>query len=916
MALAAGTRLGQFEIIEPLGAGAMGEVYLARDEKLGRQVAIKVLPDFFAQDPQRLSRLEREAKTLASLDHPNIGALYDFQHEGDLLFLVMQLIPGDTLAERIKRGPIPVDEALPIFVQIAHALEAAHEQSVVHRDLKPANIKVASDGKVKVLDFGLAKTYKAGDGESADDSSLSTSQSLTQDGAILGTPRYMSPEQARAKNVDQRTDIWAFGCTFFEALTGQPPFDGATTADLVVKILRDTPDWSQLPRETPESVRSILRRCLERDSRRRLKYAGDIAIVLEEAQDALPEYLPSETGGDGRNSGKPISSKKNSFFAIAVVLLVAFAGTTWWMTRPEPASSPSEELAVAEAEPKPVRRFSIGLSAEYPIKRPNPVIGDNPLALSPDGRTLVYVSESDGKTQLIARRLDELEARPIPGSEYAWSPFFSPDGLWVGYQQRGNEHPKLMKIPVKGGVPVPLADSEFPFGGSWGDDGNIVFGWSLGSGIWRVSAEGGTAEMITTLDREAGESMHAYPQVVQGGDAMLVMVGLIPPDADHGRITIRNSETKERRIIADDVGRALYVPSGHIVYPRAGELLAIPFDLDTLEVTGSEVPVTESRMAVPGVFPRSFTFSAEGTMVYIPLDKDTGEARTLVWVDRQGNEEPIALPVRPYSSVRISPDGTRLAVDHLDFENVWVCDLNRGSTQRLTFAAGRNYRPIWANNGEHIIFLSSRLEYTAIYSKRADGVGNAKRIVTDPLYPYPEAISPDGKTLVFRSVAVSKPTSYVSMDGDGEPSVLLEGKFQERNVRISPDGKWMSYESAETGRFEIYVQSFPDAGAKWQVSIEGGQQAVWNPDGSELFYWEGVRLMAVDIEMEPIFSARDPKPLFVMPSKVSYDVSPDGERFVVIKEGAGTAWATELIVVENWFEELKRLAPPYATKRD
>ena len=708
-----GTKLGTFEIINLLGKGGMGEVYRARDSKLGRDVAIKVLPESFASDPERLARFEREAQTLASLNHPNVATVHGFEHDTDqgVHYLVMEHIDGETLGERIAGGALSVSDALPLFIDIAHGLDAAHEAGIVHRDLKPDNVKINEEGVVKILDFGIAKS--AGESQPHDPKASTTPMSpiaVTAEGTFLGTPVYMSPEQARGKTVDKRTDIWAFGCCLFEALTGKLPFEGDTVADTVGAILEREPDWDELPTATPDAVRKLLQRCLEKESRRRLSSAGDIAIALEDIQEGLKRDSQS-----GKAFSTPHTEKRVPVWVMGIiVLLVVIVGavlmlapsdSAWRMTRPDPTSSRSGELANAVPEAKPVRRFSIGLSPEYPIKRPNPVIGDNPLALSPDGKTLVYVSESGGKTQLIARQLDQLEARPIPGSEYAWSPFFSPDGLWVGYQQRGNEHPKLMKIPVKGGVPVPLADSEFPFGGSWGDDGNIVFGWSLGSGIWRVSAEGGTAEMITTLDREAGESLHAYPQVVQGGDAMLVMVGLIPPDADHGRITIRNSETKDLRIIADDVGRALYVPSGHIVYARAGELLAIPFDLDTFEVSGSEVPVTESRMAVPGAFPRSFTFSAEGTMVYIPLDKDTGEARTLVWVDRQGNEEPIALPVRPYSSVRISPDGTRLAVDHLDLENVWVCDLNRGSTQRLTFAEGSNYRPIWAVNGEQIIFL-------------------------------------------------------------------------------------------------------------------------------------------------------------------------------------------------------------------
>ena len=905
MPLSAGMLLGQFQIIEPLGAGAMGEVYLARDKKLGRQVAIKVLPESFSKDPERLSRLEREAKTLASLDHPNIGALYDFEQVDGVFFLVLQLIPGETLAAQIERGPIPIEEALPLFVQVAFALEAAHQQSVVHRDLKPANIKVASNGEVKVLDFGLAKTQPSSYGDSGDDSTLKSSGSLTQDGAILGTPKYMSPEQARAKNVDRRTDIWAFGCTFFEALTGKPPFDGDTTADLVVKILRDTPDWSLLPADTPAIILSILRRCLERDSRRRLKDAGDIAIALEEAQDALGEQVPAAV----EETLQKAAPKTSLFLAVAVVLLVSFAGAVWWATRSTPAGTLSEGLTSIAAEPKPVRRFSIGLSEEYPIKRPNPVIGDIPLALSPDGMTLVYVSESGGKAQLIVRRLDQLEAHPIPGSDYAWMPFFSPDGKWIGFQQRGNESPKLMKLPIEGGVPIPLDDNELTFGGFWTDDGRILYGRNLGLGIWEVPEDGGTPELITSVDRAAGESVHAYPQVLPEGKALLYSAGLMPPDANRGRAILFTGAQNESKTLVEDMGRTIYVPSGHIVYPRAGVLMALVFDLETLETVGSEVPVTESRMTTDGAFPRSFTFSADGTMVYIPLDADIGMVRSIVWVDRQGKEEPISLPVRPYSTVRISPNGTRLAVDHIDLEEVWICDLERGSTQRLTFDPASDYRPVWTTDGERVVFLSARLEDTGIFSKRADGVGTVDHLVMNAGYPYPEAISPDGKMLVFRPVASVSPTSYVSMDGNGEPEVLLEGKFNERNVRISPDGKWMSYESAETGRFEVYVQSFPDAGAKWQVSIEGGEEAVWNPDGSELFYWEGVRLMAVDVDVEPTFSASDPQPLFEMPSKVSYDIAPDGERFVVITEGESKAWGTELIVVENWFEELKRLAP-------
>ena len=424
MTLDPGTTLGTFEIKGILGKGGMGEVYRALDTKLGREVAIKVLPEDFAADPERLTRFEREAKTLASLNHNHIGALYDFKQDGEVRFLVMELVQGETLADRIDRGPLSVDQTLPLFVQIAEALEAAHENGIIHRDLKPANIIITPGEEVKVVDFGIAKSIEPVRASAPTDPTLvSNPIKVTTDGTILGTPSYMSPEQARGQEVDRRTDIWAFGCTFFEALTGKPPFEAATRADLVVKILGDTADWSQLPRDTPEIVRSILRRCLERDTRRRLKDAGDIAIALEEAQGAMREYLSLETNEAARSSGKK-TGIRGLIPVIVTVLMVSLAGALWWMTRSDETSSRSGELANAVLEPKPVRRFSIGLSAEYPIKRPNPVIGDNPLALSPDGRTLVYVSESGGKTQLIARELDQLEARPIPGSEYAWSSFF------------------------------------------------------------------------------------------------------------------------------------------------------------------------------------------------------------------------------------------------------------------------------------------------------------------------------------------------------------------------------------------------------------------------------------------------------------------------------------------------------------
>lgn len=914
MLLKPGSHLGHFEILGPLGAGGMGEVYRAQDTKLERHVAIKVLPASFAAEPDRLSRLGREARMLAALNHANIGGLYDFQEFEETHFLVMELIAGESLEDRLLRGPLPLDEALPIFAQVARALEAAHERGIVHRDLKPGNIMVGADGETKVLDFGLAKAFGKDADESGEDSSVEAGrQNLTAEGIAVGTPTYMSPEQARAKDVDKRTDIWALGCTLYESLTGRPPFKGNTPADLIAHILRDTPELDALPAHTPESVRNLIRRCLERDRRNRLKDAGDIALTLEDAQTALVSGSFERPSGTGAGPAPPTSNSNNSqrVAAISAVIALLCAGILVWVLRGKPSSPlpPPEKKTTVVPTPKQVRRFSIGLSAQYPLKRPNPIIGDSVITISPDGQTLVYVAEFNNTTQLIARRIDRLEARPIAGTEGAWSPFFSPDGKWLGYQERGNEKPKLMKIPIEGGVAEPLADTPLPMGASWGEDDSIVFGRNLMLGLGRVPADGGPTEDATTLDRTLGEITHGYPQLLRGGKLLIHGVAALPLHCDRTRIFAVSLETGERRQIARDVGKGMYVPSGHFVYPRAGAFFAIPFDLDRLTTTGRETRVTESRMATASSVPRNYCFSEDGTLVYVPVASEAESARTLVWVDREGNEEQISAPARPYLTVRLSPDDSQAVFDHVDFSDVWIYDVNRGTTQRLTFDPTSDYRPIWTPDGSRVVFLSSRAQETAIYSKRADGVGAVEHLVTHPEYPYPNAMTPDGKTLIFTPVASVAPVYFADVEGGRPAEVLFGGDFNERDVRISPDGRWISYESSETGRFEIYVQSFPELGAKWQVSLTGGENAVWRADGKEMFYWEGDWLMAVTVETEPTFSAGDPKALFEMDSHLAYDAASDGQRFIVIKEGASPAWASELIVVQNWFEELKRLVP-------
>lgn len=917
MPLEPGTRINQFEILTLLGTGAMGEVYRARDSRLDREVAIKVLPESFVRDPERVGRFELEARTLASLDHPNIGALYDFQEADGMRFLVMQLIDGETLEERIEHGPVPVEEALPIFVQIAQGLEAAHLRGIIHRDLKPANVKLKPDGQVKVLDFGLAKSFEPEGAQTERDSSLTATGAaarLTSEQAILGTPSYMSPEQARARDVDRRSDIWAFGCTLFEALTGKPPFEGATTADLIVKILRETPDWSLLPESVPESVRTILRRCLERDPRKRLKDAGDIAIALEEAAANLDTGRPE--AGESDAAGEVVRSAGGRPFALTLagltIVLFGVIAAVWLGTRAPTDSRPASRhsgIPVVE-EPKEIRRFSITLSSAYPLKRPNPIIGDNVIALSPDGSTLVYVTGVGNDTQLVLRKLDSLESKPIAGTSGAWNPFFSPDGESLGFQQRSGPEPKIMKIPVEGGVPVPLAPAPLPLGGSWGEDDMIVFGRNISTPLGQVSADGSHFEELKPVEEKWKGYSEGFPQLLPDGRGIVFGAARIP-HSDHSNLFYAERPGGSRTLIAEDVGRSFYVPSGHMVYPRAGALLALPYDIDKKKPTGPEVPVTESRMASAGTVPRQFCFSEDGDMIYVPESSQAESARTIVWVDREGVETRIPIAARPYDTVRLSPDDSMLALDLIDLEDVWIYSLKRGTTQRLTFTAGSDYRPIWHAEGERVVFLSSRESDTAIFSKRADGSSDAERWVTNPEYPYPNDVSPDGQSLIFSPVATTSPVYVVEKGSPDSPEALFDGRHGEQDVRFSPDGNWISYESKETGRYEVYVQSFPEQDAKFQISLEGGEDAVWSPVGDELFFWEGKVLMCVEVETGETFSFGEPKPLFEMHSKINYDVSSDGQRFVIIKEGEASHWATELIVVENWFEELKRLAPAF-----
>ena len=917
MALTLGTRLGVYEVTAPIGEGGMGQVYRARDTKLDRDVAIKILPEAFAHDADRLARFQREAKTLASLNHPNIAAIYELEESGGMTALVMELVAGDDLSQRIARGAITMDEALPIARQIADALEAAHEQGVIHRDLKPANIKIRADGAVKVLDFGLAKAFDP-TGASSPSATMSPTISIhaTQAGILLGTAAYMPPEQARGKPVDKRADLWSFGCVLFEMLTGHRPFVGETISDVLAKIIERDPDWNALPAKTPRSIRTLLRRCLEKDPRRRLDSAAVARLEIEEASNT-----PATNGisvGDVNRDVHPARWPLLAPVAVAVLAAAVGAITTWTVTRPAQAPSP------------PVNRFAITLPPAQPITFS---INDRDVAISADGTRLVYTAGD--QAQLMVRAIDQLDAVPLAGIANARAPFLSPDGRWIGFFDRLDEgfttgpvvqRGALKKVSTSGGPPIAICTlTGASRGASWGPDDSIVFATSdLSTGLLRVPASGGEPEVLTKPDTARGERDHYFPSVLPGARGVLFTISAGGGVADR-QVAVLDLKTGRRRTLIRSGSQAEYVETGHLIYTDGGTLWAVRFDLATLNVLGDPAPLIEQVLTLGAA---DFTISRRGTLVYVPVGG--GTSRSLVWVTRQGAEAPIAAPPREYVSARLSPDGKRVALQILDQSTeVWTWDFARGKLTRLTFGPSGNYGPLWTPDGRHIIFGSPRdaPNRSNLYRRSADGMGIDERLTTSAHQQRTNAMSPDGKRLVLEEQMGMAGYDFMLLSLEGTPRVepLLQTPFDERNAAISPDGRWMAYESNETGRLQIYVRPFPNvADARYQISTGGGRTPAWAPNGHDLFYVNRASIMAVTVQLTPTFSAGNPTKLFDAPSLLldgrfigtgtggtnrTYDVSRDGQRFLMIKNNAGSsdgnASPASMVVVQNWFEELK-----------
>jgi serine/threonine-protein kinase len=915
VALVPGTRIGPYEILAAVGAGGMGEVYRARDTKLQRDVAIKILSGTFAGDLDRIERFSREAQLLASLNHPNIAHIHGFD-DTTTPALVMEFIDGPTLADRIAKGAIPLDEALPIASQIAEALEAAHDHGVIHRDLKPANIKVRPDGAVKVLDFGLAKAFEPA-GSVAGNATMSPTLSLhaTQAGLILGTAAYMPPEQAKGRPVDRRADLWSFGCVLYEMLTGRQPFVGETISDVLAKVIERDPDWSALPPTTPNSVRTLLRRCFEKDRRRRLDSAAMARIEIDEASRPQPREEHAAVAINSRKTrrGWP------AWAAVALALTIGSAAViaTWAATR-RPVTVPS-----------PLARFAIALPTGEPLAFS---INDRDLAIAPDGSRIAYAAGA--QAQLMVRALDQLDATPLPGVTNARAPFFSADGRWICFFDRLDEgvttgptgqRGALKKVSTSGGPPITIASlTGASRGASWGPDDTIVFATSdPATGILRVRAAGGESEVLTTPDAAQGERDHYFPSMLPGGRGLLFTIAT-KAGSFHYQVAVRDLQTGQQRTLIQSGSHAEYVDTGHLVYADGGALWAVPFDPVAMEVRGDPVPLPEQVLTLGAA---NFTVSKSGTLVYMPVN--ASEARSLVWVTREGREEPTGAPPRGYATARIAPDGTRAVLQITEGKSdVWTWDFTRQVMVRLTVGPNRFFAPIWAKDGGAVFYGSviPTAEGWNLYRRSADGAGAASALTTGPGQKRINTVSPDGTHLVFEEETAAGDYDLMLLSLEGTPRVepLLNTPFDERNAAVSPDGRWMAYESNESSQSQIYVRPFPNVGdgGPYQISTSGGRTPLWSPTGHDLFFVNGSSVMAANVQVSPTFNAGSPVKLFDAPwllldgrfansgTNRTYDVSPDGRRFLMIKLNAADGGASRMILVQNWFEELKAKAPP------
>jgi serine/threonine protein kinase len=891
MSITPGARIGPYEVVSPLGQGGMGVVYRARDTQLLRDVAVKLLPEHFANDSERLGRFQREAQVLASLNHPNIAQVYGFQQTSNSGAIVMELVDGETLADRLRRGPIPVDETISIAKQIVDALQAAHSRAIVHRDLKPANIKITSDGKVKVLDFGLAKAF-AGEDSAADPSNSPTLMSQSLAGVIVGTAAYMSPEQARGSSVDARADIWAFGCVLYEMLTSKPVFTGNTVTDIIAKVIEGRPNWDLLPDDTPLLVRTLLASTLTKERSARLQHIDDARVFLNSM--LVAEVARTPQGAE--------HSRRGNYLAVgitaAAILAALFFAVVYFRQAPGQASQIRFEFST---------RTATGSQPDTP-------------AISPDGQSIAYTVQNEGKTSIWIRQLGDLNAKPLAGTENGTSPFFSTDGRQIGFFADG----KLKKISVAGGPPTALADTMLPIPGSWNRDGQILFASVAGTNlprIVRVSESGGAVTPVTKPDTSANvgdvfpqflpDGRHfLYVSTTNDGAQMELYAGSLDDDT---RVHI----SSHGRLARNFAGR--YAPPGYLLWSREGNLIAQRFNAKRLTLEGDPITIVDN--AGP------FWVSEQGTLVYRNLTAlaALGGSTQLVWADRNGKLDAPFGEAADHNSIRLSRDGRRVAFDSVSGNNrdIWVTDLVRGVTTRLTSDPAEDFNPEWSPNGEQIVFASRRnngVLHTFVRSSIAVGSEEALLTADPDIFDGPDDWSPDGKYVAYVR-GPAKISGLIDiwikpMFGDGKPFPYVQSKtLIQANSRLSPDGRWLAYTTNESGINQIVVQPFPDAnGGKWQISANGGIWPAWRADGRELYYIAlDAKLTAVPINNAGRgFNPGQPVALFqtpiILPSGLSphhYDVNADGTRFlflapVNITASGSPVTADTITTIVNW----------------
>jgi serine/threonine-protein kinase len=877
----------------------MGEVFRARDTRLNRDVAIKVLPPTFADDPDRLARFTREAQTLAALNHPNIAQIHGFEETsapgGGVRALVMELVAGEDLSALIGRAPMPIAEALSIARQIADALEAAHEQGIIHRDLKPGNVKVRPDGTVKVLDFGLAKALASDLSSSAADAlhSPTLTQRATQLGTIIGTAAYMAPEQARGKAVDRRADIWAFGVVLYEMLTGARAFDGDDMSEVLATVLKTEPNWHVLPPDTPPAVRRLLRRCLEKDARKRLSSIADARLELEETEPSVPASPAVAQHRRGIPTALLIAGAVLATAALTVAVMQSLARGSWQL------AAGSRYLATGGS---PIR-----LSMAVPDGDEVTDTNYMPLAISPDGSRIVYVGRRDGGPKLFLRKLGDLDPVLLAGTDGARMPFFSPDGQWVAFFT--NTHLKKVAV-ASGAIQNIVAIATEPRGGAWAPDGTIYYAPHNVAPLWKVAASGGAPAEVTQLDHGRGEISHRWPEVLRDGSLLFsVWTG---PGPDEHFIVTHDPATGGRRVLLNSGDTPRFVATGHLAYSRLDTLFAVPWR-DSSKAPDDAAPISlpeQPRTENEGV--ADYVVSTNGTLAYL-AGGPARYAQRVVWADRTGAVEALPLPERDYEAVALSPDGQRAVLQIREGAiGLWLYDFARRTLTPFATASGSSQGAVWTADGRRIIYRGTRQGTRNLYWKAADGSGEEERLTSKPdVVQTPSSVSPDGQWVAFSEGGglASGATWLMSLTGDRTPRRFLNGVL---DAQFSPDGKWIAYHTADSGSLEVYAVPFPGPGPRIPVSAGGGDSPLWSADGRELYYVRGDRIMAVNVATGATLSVGVPRVLFEgryrgnLNTLTPFDVSADGRRFIRVQQAQPDRAVRSIEVVLNWASQLNR----------